>query len=156
MRAHNKGLVTIAIFKGINAAVLAVAALGILKLLHRDVGEVAENFLRSLRVDPDNQFLGSTLAKLSLVDDPKLKAASAVSFGYSALFLVEGIGLYLEQRWAEYLTIVATASLLPVEIYELVDKVSILKIVLLVVNLLIIGFLILNIRRNPGPKRNPG
>ena len=153
MRSHNKGLLIIAIFKWCKAIVLCAVALGLLKLLHRDVGEVAENFLRSLRVDPDNKYLGTTLAKLSLVDDPKLQAASAVSLGYAALFATEGTGLYLEQRWAEYLTIVATASLLPVEIYELVQKVDLLKIFVLAVNLVILAFLVVIVRNNSGGKK---
>ena len=44
---------------------------------------------------------------------------SGLTFAYSALFLVEGTGLFFEKRWAEYLTIVATVSFIPVEIYEL-------------------------------------
>ena len=153
MRGHNRTLLAIAIFKWCNAVALIAVAFGLLKLLHRDVGDVAENFLQSLRIDPDNEFLGALLARLSLIDDPKIQAATAVSFGYSVLFAVEGTGLYFEQRWAEYLTIVATAGFLPLEVYELIQKVNLLKITLLVVNLLIIGILVINIRRNSTAKK---
>jgi uncharacterized membrane protein (DUF2068 family) len=152
LRAHNKGLLVIAMFKWVNAALLCAVALGLLKLLHRDVSEVAENALLSLRVDPDNRFLGSVLAKLSLVDDPKLQLASAISFAYSALFAVEGAGLYLERRWAEYLTIIATASLLPLEVYQLIQKPDLLKVTLLVINLLIVGFLVMIVAKTSGKK----
>jgi uncharacterized membrane protein (DUF2068 family) len=145
---RNRGLVLIAVFKWINALLLAAVALGLLKLLHQDVGEVAENFIRSIRVDPDNKFLSSILAKLSGIDDPKLQALSGVSFGYCALFMVEGTGLYFEKRWAEFLTIIATASLLPVEVYELVQKVDALKISVLIFNILILLFLVVIVLRN--------
>jgi uncharacterized membrane protein (DUF2068 family) len=150
---HNRGLLIIAIFKWCKAFVLCALALGLLKLLHRDVSEVAENFIRSLRVDPDNKFLGWALAKLSLINDSKLQALSALSFGYSALFMVEGSGLYLEKRWAEHLTIIATASFLPLEIYELLQKVDAMKISLLVINLGIILFLVITVRKNPSSRR---
>jgi uncharacterized membrane protein (DUF2068 family) len=140
--------VAIAIFKWCKAIVLCVLAFGLLKLLHRDVGEVAENFVRSVRVDPDNHLLARTLTTLSLIHDPQLATLSAVSFGYSALFLVEGTGLYLEKRWAEYLTIIATASLLPLELYELVKKVDVLKIIVLLINIAILVFLIFTVRNS--------
>jgi uncharacterized membrane protein (DUF2068 family) len=151
-RRHNRGLLLIAAFKWFNALLLFAFAFGLLKLLHQNVGEVAENFVQSLRVDPDNKFLGSLLAKLSVINDAKLQTLSAVSLGYGALFLIEGIGLYFEKRWAEYLTIVATASFVPLEIYELVQKVDTFKISLLVTNIAIIGFLMNTVRKKSVPK----
>ena len=115
-------------------------------MLHQDVGDVAERLIRSLRGDPDNHLLAKFLAKLSLIDDPQLAKLSAASFGYAALFLIEGTGLYYEQRWAEYLTVIATASFVPLEIYELVKSVDLFKISILVVNLAIIVFLVITIR----------
>jgi uncharacterized membrane protein (DUF2068 family) len=151
---HNRGLVLIAFFKWISALLLAAVAVGLLKLLHQDVGEVAENFIRSLRVDPDNKFLSLILAKLSGIDDPKLQALSGVSFGYCALFIVEGTGLYFEKRWAEFLTIIATASLLPVEVYQLAVKVDALKISILIVNIIILLFLVITVLKNGSTKRS--
>jgi len=150
---RNRGLVLIAVFKWIHAVLLIAVAIGLLKLLHKDVGEVAENFIRSLRVDPDNKFLGSLLAKLSLIDDPKLQTLSAASFGYSALFAVEGTGLFFEKRWAEFLTIAATASFLPIEVYELVQKVNAFKISVLIINLVILLYLVITVWKNGGPAK---
>jgi uncharacterized membrane protein (DUF2068 family) len=146
LRRHNRGLLIIAIYKWLTAAVCAVLALGLLKLLHQDVGEVAEDFIRSLRVDPDNHILAKLLARLSLIEDPQLTKLSIASFGYSALFLVEGTGLYFEQRWAEYLTLIATASFLPLEVYELIQKVDAFKILILLVNVAVFVFLMMVIR----------
>jgi uncharacterized membrane protein (DUF2068 family) len=152
-RRHNRGLVFIAIFKWCKALALSALALGLLKLLHTDVSQVAEDIIRSLRVDPDNKVMGWLLAKLSLVDDTKLQTLSVLSFCYGALFFVEGTGLYFEKRWAEYLTIIATASFLPVELYELIQKVDALKISLLIVNVVIIWFLVANLQNKPSPKK---
>nr|WP_249420002.1 DUF2127 domain-containing protein [Rhabdothermincola salaria] len=64
----------------------------------------------------------------------------------SALFAVmegtEAIGLWLEKRWAEYLTVVATAIFLPLEVRELVEGVSAVKVATLTVNLLVLAYLI--------------
>ena len=109
-RQHNKGLLGIALFKWLKGAVLLLLSFGLFKMLHRDVGQLAEDFANKLRVDPDNRYLGALLAKLNLLDDKKLAELSGLTFAYSALFFTEGTGLFFERRWAEYLTIVATAN----------------------------------------------
>lgn len=62
------------------------------------------------------------------------------------LFLTEGTGLLCSQRWAEWLTLVATGVLLPVEIYEMVHEFSIVKVVLFTVNAAVVAFLAWRIR----------
>jgi uncharacterized membrane protein (DUF2068 family) len=66
-------------------------------------------------------------------------AASA----YAALEASEMVGLWLSKRWAEYLTFVATCLLLPLEIYELSTKLSVLKIVVFILNLAVAVYLLL-------------
>jgi uncharacterized membrane protein (DUF2068 family) len=57
------------------------------------------------------------------------------------LQLTEGIGLWLEKRWAEFLTVIATSLLIPVEIYEIYEKFTWLRIVALGVNLFVVWYL---------------
>src|SRR6202011_1333959 len=98
------------------------------------------------RADPDNRFIHAVLMKLLAGDNPKLKKISAGTFFYAALLLTEGIGLLLRKRWAEYFTIITTASLLPLEIYEIVHRVSIAKILVLAVNAAIVWYLAVQLR----------
>ena len=150
-RSRNKGLLAIALFKWFKGALLVALSFGILKLLHRDLGVVVEGFANNLRVDPSNRYLGALLAKLSLLDDKKLEALTGLTFAYSALFLTEGTGLFFEKRWAEYLTIIATASFIPIELYELFKNSSAVRFLLLALNAGIVVFLIVSLRR---PKRS--
>jgi uncharacterized membrane protein (DUF2068 family) len=87
------------------------------------------------------------LAKLSIVDDRRLKQLSVGTFIYAALFLTEGVGLALGKRWAEYLTIIGTASLLPLELYELSRHASLGKGFALVINLAVVAYLVRELRR---------
>ena len=77
----------------------------------------------------------------------KMELASAGAFAYAALFTVEGIGLLMRKRWAEWLTIVATASLIPFEIYEIVKEATALRIATLVVNILVVAYLAWRVKR---------
>jgi uncharacterized membrane protein (DUF2068 family) len=145
-RGHDKGLLALALFKWFKGLVLLLVGVGFFKLLHHDVETELQALVDALRVDPANRYLGALLAKLSLLDDKKIKVLSGLTFAYSALFLVEGTGLFFEKRWAEYLTIVATVSFIPVEIYELLKAPSLLKCVILVINVAIAVFLVLKVR----------
>jgi uncharacterized membrane protein (DUF2068 family) len=124
----------------------AAVALGCLKLLHQDVAELAEKVILSLRGDPDNHLLAGLLRRLSLIEDPQLAKLSAASFVFSGFFALEGTGLYFEKKWAEYLTLVATAAFVPFELYALFNRFAVLKLLTLLVNLAVIVFLAIAVR----------
>jgi len=71
-----------------------------------------------------------------------LHLLGAVFLAYAAVELIEAVGLWYQRRWAEYLTFVVTASLLPFEIYELTTKLTPLKIVAFVVNVAVVVYLL--------------
>ena len=148
LKKHSsRGLWLIAAFKLFKGFALLAVAIGALKLLHKDVASEAEHWINYLRVDPHNRYISKLLAKLGLLDDRKLKALSVGTFFYSALQITEGIGLALKRRWAEYLTIVSTASLLPLEVLEIARRVSFARIALFLVNIAVVGYLIIEVRK---------
>ncbi|MBT0567090.1 DUF2127 domain-containing protein [Williamsia sp. CHRR-6] len=61
---------------------------------------------------------------------------------YAALQLIEATGLWLMKRWGEYFAVVATSIFLPLEIYELTEKVTVLRILLLAVNIAAVAWLV--------------
>ena len=144
-----RGLRIIGAFKLLKACSLIALGVGALKLLHRDVAAVAEHWINMFQVDPRNHFINLLLTRLSNLDDRRLKALSVGTFIYAGIFLVEGVGLSLQKRWAEYFTIITTSSLLPIEIYELAKRVSIGRSLALVVNLVVVAYLIFELRRFP-------
>jgi uncharacterized membrane protein (DUF2068 family) len=58
------------------------------------------------------------------------------------------VGLLLKRRWAEYLTVLATVLLLPLEFYELAHKVNLFRVMVLLANLAILAYLIFKLRRH--------
>ena len=148
-RAHGRGLRLIAAFKLLKGLALLALGIGVLNLLHKDVEAIAVHWINVFQVDPHSHYLQKLLEKLSILDDKRLKELSIGTFFYSALFMTEGIGLALGKRWAEYLTIVSTASLLPIELYEIAKHTTIGKLVALVINLAVVAYLIFELRRFP-------
>jgi uncharacterized membrane protein (DUF2068 family) len=149
--SHASGLRVIAAFKLLKGFALLAAGVGILKLLHKDVAAEIEHWINIFQVDSHNHFIDLFLEKVSKLDDRRLKELSAGTFIYSAIFFVEGIGLALGKRWAEYFTIIVTSSFLPIEIYELVKHASLGKGFALLINLAVVAYLVRELRRTRVP-----
>jgi uncharacterized membrane protein (DUF2068 family) len=62
---------------------------------------------------------------------------------YGAVEGIEAVGLWYQRRWAEYLTFLVTASLLPLEIYEIANRATAFKIVAFVINVAVVVYLLL-------------
>jgi uncharacterized membrane protein (DUF2068 family) len=141
-----KGLRVIAVFKLAKALLLIAVGVGAVNLLHKDVAGLAQHWADVVRVDPDNRFIHALIARLGVMDDRKLEELSVGSFFYAALAMTEGIGLWLEKRWAEYFTIAMTCSLVPLELYEIARQVTITRLALLLVNVGIVWYLFRQLR----------
>ena len=93
------------------------------------------------------------MLKVDALQPHGVLVASAVSLSYAGLMLVEGIGLWLEFSWAAYLTVVSTSLLIPVELYEIVDQITLLRVGALLLNLVIVGYLISQLKHHHLRKR---
>jgi uncharacterized membrane protein (DUF2068 family) len=146
--SHSRGLLLIAVFKLFKGVVLLAVAFGARHLLNHDLSADLEHWLDLLRIDPHSRYITLFLEKIANIDEHKLRELRAGTFFYATLFLVEGTGLALRQRWAEYVTIVSTSSLIPLEVYELVKHYSALKIAFLLINIAVVVYLIFELRRS--------
>ena len=82
----------------------------------------------------------------------KLRAAGFLMLFYCGILLTEGVGVYLQKRWAEFLMIFATAALIPLEVRHLWYRPSIGALVLVLANCFIVWFLYVVLRRDDGEK----
>jgi len=145
-RPSSGPLLLIAIFKLVKALLLIAVGIGALKFLHRDLSATVLHWTRVLRVDPDNRFIHAALAKLFHATPRQLRELSIGTFLYAGLFSIEGVGLLLRKRWAEYMTIVTTGGLIPLEVFELTRHFSTAKLVILFVNVAIVIYLAKRVR----------
>jgi uncharacterized membrane protein (DUF2068 family) len=141
-KPHNRWLVLIAVFKLLQAALFIALAVGAFHYLQADLADELERLSHRLFFNPESKFVNLVLEKATHVDDRLLKEIGAVSLIYAGLDLLEGIGLYLEKVWAEYLTLLITGSFLPLEIYEIVRRVTPMRIGLFLANALVFFYLV--------------
>jgi uncharacterized membrane protein (DUF2068 family) len=86
------------------------------------------------------------LSKLLSLDAYQLRKVSAGIFSYAALLLTEGTGLLLRQRWAEYFTIIVTASFIPLELYELAKRITFARLIVVGINVAVVWYLASRLR----------
>ncbi|HEX4582513.1 MAG TPA: DUF2127 domain-containing protein [Acidobacteriaceae bacterium] len=139
---RDRWLIAIGAFKVLEGLLLILLGLGIVRLLHRDIGDLLLHLATSMRIDPESHFVNLLLEKVQLLTPPKIRLISAGIFLKAGLDFVEGIGLALEKTWAEWLTIGLTASFLPWEIFELVKHFTWLKVGITLLNVLVLLYLV--------------
>jgi uncharacterized membrane protein (DUF2068 family) len=139
---HNRWLVLIAAYKFLLAATFVAVGIGALRLMHQDIDDVISHIGDLLRFNPESRFVNFLYDRASLINDPLLKRIGALAFSYAGLSLAEGIGLYLEKAWGEYLTLAITASFLPWEIFEVFHRHTWVRVGLLVVNAFVFIYLL--------------
>ena len=136
----------LSIFKFLKGFLLLLVAVKFLTLFNQDIHQVFTNFIDRHRLDPDNRFIHAIIEKLAGVDNQQLMIFSVGSFIYSGVLLTEGVGLWFQKRWAEYLTTISTVLFIPVEIYEIYERFTWVRIAILIINLFIVWYLATRLR----------
>jgi uncharacterized membrane protein (DUF2068 family) len=135
-------LLTIAVYKFLHALLFIAIGMGAHRLLHKDLADQIDIFARHLRFNPESRLVTFVLEKASLINDPVLRRIGLFAYCYAALTMVEGIGLYLEKAWGEYLTLAITASFLPWELLEIFRHITWIRVGLLTINIFVLVYLL--------------
>ena len=137
----------IGIFKLVKGIACLIAGFGLLRLMHRDVGDVVLHWVNVLRVDPDNRYIHRVLLKVFNVTPKQLRELSVGTFVYAAIFLTEAGGLLTRKHWAEYMTLLSTSLFLPLEFWEIYRHFTTVKLAVTLANIAIVWYLAARLRR---------
>ena len=144
------GMRLIAIFKFLKAAVLVAAGLAALGLLSPARATLTEAWLGRLALSQGHHLIAAWAERaatlLSAAGSRQLLNLAIGAFLYASLFLVEGVGLIRARRWAEYLTVVATSSYLPLEAWALWHHPAPAPAGTMILNVAVVTYLVLQIR----------
>ena len=149
-RERDRVLTMIAGFKFLKALVLIAVGFGALRLIHSDLRDQANAMFDTLGPSVDVIPVLRLLRDIGALAPNSLRLFGAGAFLYAALFLTEGVGLWRQKRWAEYLTVVATFSFIPFEIFEITVKQTWPRISALGINIVVVIYLIYRLL-NPTP-----
>ena len=148
---RNTGLRIIAVIKVAKGLLLTGIGLGFFRSLNHDLGETMRKAAAHLRIDPENRIFRLILEKVTDISPKTLRTYGLISLLFAAELYAEGIGLWLDQAWAKYLVVVATATFIPEELRACFRGFTWEKAGLLVVNLAVLLYVIRLLWRPKGP-----
>jgi uncharacterized membrane protein (DUF2068 family) len=141
-------MVLIAGFKAVKGMLLLIIGLGLLRLVHADIATLFSQFLETLHLNSDSHMLHTLVLKVDPLQPRSILTMSVMTMAYAVLLLIEALGLWFERSWAAYLTVASTSLFLPFELYELVARVTALRIGVFLLNLAIVIYLIRQLRQH--------
>ncbi len=133
-----RAVASLELTKGI---IVLAGIFGILFLVHKDPGDVADWCLTVLHISPDHHFAQVFLDWADSLTDKKLWVVAGVAAVYSTLRFVEAYGLWKARAWAEWIALVSGTLYLPFEIFKIVTRPSLFHVSLLLINLAVVLYM---------------
>ncbi|MEO8809337.1 MAG: DUF2127 domain-containing protein [Rhodanobacter sp.] len=132
----------IALYKLAKTIGLIVVAIAAFRLDRTQNLEHLVHWLEQLSLSDSDGLRWKLVDKLQSMGPSKFVAIGLVALAYAATFATEGIGLWLQKHWAEWFTVFATGSLVPVEFYETWHRFTAFKLAALLANIAIVVYLV--------------
>ncbi|MFN8654215.1 MAG: DUF2127 domain-containing protein [Gemmatimonadales bacterium] len=152
LRPKTKGptsLRVIGLFKLGQSALIASLALAAMHLIRPTVAAKVREWVDDLPYNAQQDVARRAASWLLGLPPSAAQVLVGGTLLYALLFAVEGIGLLMKKRWAEWLTVVATASLVPIEVYEVFHRPGAIKVIIIAVNLAVVYFLARHLASRP-------
>ena len=137
---------TIAVYKLLKVLLLLAIAYGELRLSDASLTDKLVTWASEHPSGLEQRAVTQLLEWFSGLSASRVHALRMVTLAYAAVFAVEGVGLWMRQRWAEWLTSIITASLIPLELWELLHRPTVGKALVVVANIAIVWYLVWQLR----------
>jgi len=141
----------LAIERAFRSAIFLLVAAGVLKVrgsrerlqhaLDQDL-PLLKPLANQIGWDPEHSKLVQHIAHAFALSSSTLQWIAVGLAGYGLIELIEAVGLWLMKRWGEYFAVIATSVFLPLEIYELTEKITALRLIALLVNIVAVIWLL--------------
>ncbi|HEX9161323.1 MAG TPA: DUF2127 domain-containing protein [Thermoanaerobaculia bacterium] len=132
----------IAFFRFAKAFLLILSAVGALRLLKAGALAHVVDWLSQVAWASQHEVTRRAIAMITRMPPKRIEQLAIAALLYAALFITEGTGLWLGKLWAEWLTVVATASFTPFEAYEVIRRPRPVSATVLVLNIVIVVYLV--------------
>jgi uncharacterized membrane protein (DUF2068 family) len=133
-----KSLDIVAALEAAKGTIVLLAGFGLLGLLHRDLHALSSDIVAHLHLNPAKKYPRIFIDLFSSLNDQRLWMMAGFALLYSTIRFVEAYGLWKQKTWAEWLALVGGCIYLPLEVYEIWRKVTVVHVSALVVNLVIV------------------
>ena len=131
----------VALFEFAKGLLVLLLGLGLIAYIHGDIQDVAEELLLHLHLNPASRIPGVFLMLVERVANVDMWFLALGAFTYATIRIAEGIGLWFDKAWAEWLGVASGLIYVPFELYHLAHGVTTLKVVTFGLNILVVAIL---------------
>lgn len=142
MRKKKEGLLRIIIiYKTVVGVLEVLISAGLIHMFGKDLEQAFTNIALAFNLNLESPLVGKAIKEASSLQDGTYIGITLVIFSFGVLNIIESWGLHLRQRWAEWLTVIATSLLIPLEVREIIKGITALNASVLVINVAIVYYL---------------
>jgi uncharacterized membrane protein (DUF2068 family) len=135
------GLRTIAVFEALKGILVLIVGLALLRYIHRDLEQFAEDLVRNLHLNPASRIPQWFASAAGRVPDTQISTLITAAIIYAIVRFIEAYGLWRNRSWAEWFALVSCGVYLPVELFEFAKGPSAAKGALFLLNAAVVVFL---------------
>ena len=140
---HLAGLRAVASLEAFKGVLAIVGGIGLFTLLHKDLGDVAENIVEALHLNPAHRIAQAFISAADRVSDTRIVTFACIAFGYAMIRFVEAYGLWHARAWAEWFAIISGGAYLPWEMIEVLKHPHhIIRWAVLVINIIVVLYML--------------
>jgi uncharacterized membrane protein (DUF2068 family) len=133
---------TVAVFEAAKGLIVLLLGLGLLRLVHKNLDEFAENLIRFLHVSPAGHLSNLFLTAAGRTTHKNLWLIAAAAMLYSIVRFAEAFGLWHDREWAEWFALLSGSMYLPWEVYSLLNHPHLIKWIVLTGNVAIVLYML--------------
>src|SRR6202161_3400023 len=133
---------SVAVFEATKGIIVLLLGLGLLKLVHKNLDEFAEQLIRFLHASPGGRLSNLFVHAADKTRDIGLWVLAAAAIIYSLVRFAEAYGLWNAREWAEWFALLSGAMYLPWEAYSLLRHPHPIKWIVLLANLAIVVYML--------------
>ncbi|WP_454767184.1 DUF2127 domain-containing protein [Cupriavidus campinensis] len=142
------GLKGIALFEAAKGALVILAGIGLVALLHRDAQALAEAIVGRFHINPASHYPTIFLSLLAHPTDGRLWAIGGSAAVYALMRFAEAYGLWRGFAWGNWIGVWSGGIYIPVELYEAIRHPTWLHVGLVVANAFVVAYLALGLARH--------
>ncbi len=141
------GIKSFAIFEGAKGLLVLAVGAGLLALIHRHLQYEGADIVKFLHLNPARHYPEIFLKTIAHLDSSHLWFLSVSAILYAVVRLAEAYGLWFDQAWAVWFAVASDAIFLPVELFELLDRVTVPRLLILLFNVSLLIYLFHHMRQ---------
>jgi uncharacterized membrane protein (DUF2068 family) len=145
--AKRRALHAIAVFEALKGLAALAGIIGVLDLMHHDVRHLAIELIGRFGLNPDAHYPSVLLHYADLLPGADLRSLVFLAFVYILVRLLEAYGLWNDRAWGEWLAALSGGLYIPFELGHLMHRLSVISVVVLVGNVFVVGFLVIQLWR---------